>query len=217
MKDKEERNWQVADTKVFWGEIAPTDHVLQIYENDESFLCTLEGFVLSGLEAGECVVLIATPEHITALRERLSQKELSVVELIADDQLIFLDAEETLSKFMVNGWPEAMLFDETISAIVKRATNRNRSLRAFGEMVALLWAKGEKSATVHLEILWNRFCEMQRFCLFCAYPSNGFTQEVNFSAHTICCAHAKMISGDQKSSTNIFYKTVSQQQSGVVT
>lgn len=35
---------------------------------------------------------------------------------------------------MVNGWPEAMLFDETISAIVKPANNRNRSLPAFGEI-----------------------------------------------------------------------------------
>lgn len=161
-------------------------------------------------------MLIATAEHIRALRERLSIKELTVDKLIASDQLILLDAEETLSKFMVNGWPEARLFEETIMGIIKRATDKNRPVRAFGEIVAVLWAKGEKSATVHLETLWNRFCETQTLCLLCAYPKIGFTQDVNSSAHTICCAHSKMISGEQKSATKIFYKTAPQQPSGIV-
>ncbi|WP_343537271.1 MEDS domain-containing protein [Sphingobacterium thalpophilum] len=216
MKNKEKTEWKFAKTSIFWGEIAPTDHVVQIYENDESFLITLEGFVLSGLEAKESVVLIATPEHITALSERLSKTGVDVDTNIADDHLIFLNAEQTLSKFMVNGWPEPKLFEETIMAIIRRALDKNRPVRAFGEMVALLWSKGEKSATVHLEMLWNRFCEMQNLCLFCAYPKNGFTQDVNSSAHTICCAHAKMLSGTQKSTTKIFYKTAPQQPSGIV-
>lgn len=38
MTDKEQDGWQIAETSVFWGEIAPTEHVVQIYENDESFL-----------------------------------------------------------------------------------------------------------------------------------------------------------------------------------
>jgi hypothetical protein len=216
MENKEKDAWHIAETSVFWGEIAPTEHVVQIYENDESFLITLEGFVMSGLHANECVILIATAEHRTALSDRLSKKELAVDKLIADDQLILLDAEDTLSRFMINGWPEPKLFEETIMKIIKRATDKNRPVRAFGEMVALLWAKGEKSATVHLEALWNRFCEIQTLCLFCAYPKNGFTQDVNSSAHTICCAHSKMISGNQKSATKIFYKTAPQQASGIV-
>lgn len=177
---------------------------------------TLEGFVKSGLAAGECVVLIATASHVTALTERLSDKGFAVADLTADDQLILLDAEEILTQFMVNGWPEAKLFDQTVSRIIRRATDRNRPVRAFGEMVALLWAKGEKAATVHLEILWNRFCETQCFCLFCAYPRSGFTQDVNSSAHTICCAHAKMISGKHRSETKVFYKTAPQQPAGIV-
>jgi hypothetical protein len=199
--------WQIADPNVFWGEIAPAEHVLQIYENDASFLNTLQGFVSSGIAAGECVVLIATLAHINALTEKLTVAGFSVPELTADDQLILLDAEETLAKFMVNGWPEAQLFNQAVTGIIKRAKDRNRPVRAFGEMVALLWARGETAATVHLEILWNRFCETQAFCLFCAYPRTGFTQDVNSSAHTICCAHAKMISGEHKSSTKIFYKS----------
>jgi hypothetical protein len=200
----------MADARIFWGEIAPAEHVVQIYENDESFLTILEGFVSSGVTDGDCVVLIATAAHVTALTARLNKSGFAVADLVADDQLILLDADETLAQFMVNGWPEAQLFDRTVSAIIKRADDRKRPVRSFGEMVALLWAKGEKAATVHLEVLWNRFCETQAFCLFCAYPRNGFTQDVNSSAHTICCEHAKMISGAHKSATKFFYKTAPQ-------
>ncbi|MFC7525565.1 MEDS domain-containing protein [Parapedobacter sp. GCM10030251] len=216
MENRGNAKWQMADASVFWGEVAPAEHVVQIYESDESFMNTLEGFVSSGLAAGECVVLIATAAHVSALTGRLSDSGFAVADLTADDQLILLDAEEVLTQFMVNGWPEAKLFNQTVTRIIRRATDRNRPVRAFGEMVALLWAKGEKSATVHLEILWNRFCETQSFCLFCAYPRNGFTQDINSSAYTICCTHSKMISGESRSATKIFYKTAPEQLAGRV-
>jgi len=208
MAYSESTEWQTADHQIFWGELAPTEHVVQIYENDAVFLDLLEGFVTSGIIAGECVVLIATEVHLDALKSQLQLQGHNIAALSADDHLILLDAEETLSKFMVNGWPEGLLFNQTVSGIIERAHSKNRRVRAFGEMVALLWAKGKIAATVHLELLWNRFCETQAFCLLCAYPRKGFTQDINSSAHTICCAHSKMISGEHSSATKILYKTV---------
>ncbi len=57
---------------VFWGEIAPCEHVVQIYENDENFLDLLSGFVSGGVNAGECAVVIATAAHLAALDQRLA-------------------------------------------------------------------------------------------------------------------------------------------------
>ncbi|UUZ48116.1 hypothetical protein LP420_35145 [Massilia sp. B-10] len=37
-------------------------------------------------------------------------------------------------------------------------------------MVALLWANGEREATIRLEHLWARLCKSDEFDLFCAYP-----------------------------------------------
>ncbi|WP_299359219.1 MEDS domain-containing protein [Mucilaginibacter sp.] len=213
MKMPEDTQWMTADPQVFWGEIAPTDHVVQIYENDDAFLNLLLGFVSSGLNADECVVVIATTVHLTALTERLNREGYDVAVLSADKQLIRLDAEETLAKFMVNGWPDAQLFQQTVSRIIKRDNNKNRRVRAFGEMVALLWVQGQSAATIHLENLWNRFCETEAFCLFCAYPKTGFTQDIQASLDTICCAHSKMISGEHRSRTKVFYKTAHQQAS----
>jgi hypothetical protein len=91
------------------------------------------------------------------------------------------DAEVVLSKFMINGWPDEDLFMDVITDLMRKAKSEGRHVRAFGEMVAILWAKGLVGATVRLEHLWNKFCEKQTFSLFCAYPQSGFTQDAGES------------------------------------
>ena len=68
-----------------------------------------------------------------------------------------------------------------------------RRVRAFGEMVALLWAQGHTAAIVRLEHLWHRMCQERGFSLFCAYPRVGFTQDVDASIREICAAHSKVL------------------------
>lgn len=200
--------WKRAKTDIFWGEIAPCDHVVQIYENDHIFLDALSGFAAGGFNSGDCVIIIATANHLKGLEERLLDYNFDLKTLIAEDRYIPLDAEEVLSKFMVDGWPDIRLFMQTISSLINRGTSKNRKVRAFGEMVAILWAQGLNGATVHLEYLWNKFCEQNSFCLFCAYPKTGFTQNINDSIMNICGCHTKMIAGSEKQSEEVVYQTI---------
>jgi hypothetical protein len=204
--------WATSSNDVFWGEIAPCEHVVQIYENDEGFLDLLTGFVRGGVNAGECAVVIATAAHLEALDTRLVASGYTVSSLISKTQYIPLDAEETLSKFMVNDWPDENLFNQVISEVLIKAKGNSRKVRAFGEMVAILWAKGQVGATVRLEHLWNKFCETEAFCLFCAYPQSGFTQDASESVMHICSAHTKMITGVANSKTELLYKLVERKQ-----
>jgi MEDS: MEthanogen/methylotroph, DcmR Sensory domain len=197
--------WNRASADIFWGEIAPTDHVVQVYENDEIFLDTLAGFVGSGINAGDCVIVIATPIHLQLLYERLSSYAINVSTLVDDDRYIALDAEATLSKFMKQGWPDELLFNETISSIIQRGVSKGRRIKAFGEMVALLWANGHNGATVHLEHLWTKFCKKNKLSLFCAYPRAGFTEDINESINTICNCHNTVINGIEPHLTEVLY------------
>jgi hypothetical protein len=179
--------------EVFWGEIAPSEHLVQIYPNDSVFLDTLEGFVSGGLQVGESVVVIATPEHLDALNERLTAAGIKLDELIQRDQYIALDADRTLKKFMFRGWPDDILFASVVGDLLKRASAGGRRVRAFGEMVALLWTDGHTGATVRLEHLWHQLCQQKGFSLFCAYPRIGFTQDADMSIREICAAHSKTL------------------------
>jgi hypothetical protein len=202
--------WKQTSDQVFWGEIAPCEHVVQIYENDQAFLDLLSGYVTGGFNTGECVIVIATGPHLKGLEERLDDLGYNTSKFIFKNQFIPLDAEQTLSKFMVNGWPDENLFNHVVSELIVKAKENGRQVRAFGEMVAILWAKGHVGATVRLEQLWNKFCEQEAFALFCAYPQSGFTQDATESVLHICGAHSKMITGSPKGMTDLFYKNIQQ-------
>jgi hypothetical protein len=211
---KENKEWSQATDNVFWGEIAPCEHVVQIYENDEVFLDLLGGFVIGGLKNGECVIVIATGSHLKSLNKRLEEQGINLIDIMLNDQYIPLDATDTLSKFMIGDWPDENLFYITVSDLIARAKKQKRQVRAFGEMVAILWAKGNEGATVRLEHLWNKFAESEAFSLFCAYPKSGFTQDANESLMHICGAHSKMIAGVGKGTNEIFYQAVDKKKAG---
>ena len=191
--------------EIFWGEIAPCDHVLQIYENDEAFLSTLTGFVGAGINSGDSVIVIATHQHLQQLRKRLVSHALHLDLLIADNRCILLDAKEVLSQFIVNGWPDEERFGRVVKEIFDKARQRNRRVRAFGEMVAVLWAQGNAGATIQLEHLWNRFREKTPFSLFCAYPSAGFTNDLGNGIKDICKCHSLQVEGIKSSVTEVVY------------
>ena len=95
---------------------------------------------------------------------------------------------------MRQGWPDEELFRVAVNRILDRARgDDSRPVRAFGEMVAVLWAQGHSGATVRLEHLWHSLCREEAFALFCAYPRSGFTQDALESMREICAAHTKVL------------------------
>ena len=207
MMDKWE-GWQLSKPRDFWGEIAPCKHVLQIYENDDVLLNTLTSFVGDGINSNDCSIVIATDQHLNALNERLTAYGVNVDSLIKEDKYIPLDAGQTLLQFMRNDWPDESLFIELVSGLMERARLKNRNVRAFGEMVALLWAQGNKAATVHLEHLWTQYSHQHDITLFFAYPKSGFTDDAERSIHDICAAHSWVISGKSSDDQNIVHKNI---------
>jgi hypothetical protein len=200
-------DWRHTKANIFWGEIAPCDHVVQIYDTDSVFLDALAGFVGAGINANEACIVIATPAHLSALEERLTSLGISIAGLIDDKRYIPLDAEKLLSTFMVDGWPDEAKFNNTVASLLQGARGfHNRKIRAFGEMVAMLWAQGHTGATANLEHLWNKFVAKESFCLFCAYPKVGFTEDIADSIRHICSVHSKVIDGTAKQLTEIIYK-----------
>ena len=174
-------------------EKVPHCHEVQFYPDDGVLLDTLVRYVGRGLMAGEGVIVIATREHLRALEENLSAFTIGMATNRLTDAYIAIDAHEALAKFMVNRWPDDELFQEFVMGLVRRASARGRRVRAFGEMVALLWAQGNTAATVRLEYLWDNVCKLKSLPLFCAYPKAGFNQETSASLAEICAAHSRII------------------------
>ncbi|MDP9275804.1 MAG: MEDS domain-containing protein [Chloroflexota bacterium] len=56
-------------------------------------------------------------------------------------------------------------------------------MRVFGEMVALLWAEGDRNGALVLEELWNDLTRRLSFPLLCAYPASFFSTDAESVVH----------------------------------
>jgi PAS domain S-box-containing protein len=173
-------------------EMSESEHFVQFYETDAFLLDSLSGFIGTGLAKGDACIVLATKAHRESLEERLKSNGLDLVAAQTQGDYISLDAAEALSKLMVDGLPDPELFALVVGDLVMRAAEGRHHVRAFGELVALLWADGNRVAAIRLEELWNDLGKLHPFSLFCAYPMHGFKMyEVEFTE--ICNRHSQVI------------------------
>jgi hypothetical protein len=181
------------DSRIFWAEMSPCEHVVQIYGDDRVFLDGLEGYVGNGLRAGESAIVIATAMHLHGLENRLRANGIDVESVRARHRYVPRLAEDVLASFMEKDWPDEARFVAVMGELLDQARGgEDRKVRAFGEMVAILWARGNHAATIHLELLWSKLCATERFPLFCAYPRDTFSRNATESIVEICRIHSRL-------------------------
>jgi signal transduction histidine kinase/CheY-like chemotaxis protein len=154
--------------------IAENGHAVQFYEHEAYLLDSVTDYIGSALAAESAGILIATLPHRDGVAQRLSARGLDVVGAGAQGRYVALDAGETLARFMVDGWPDPARFDDTVGSLISKTRERAPQVHAFGEMVALLWAEGNREAAIRLEELWNELSTRLPFSLLCAYPIEVF-------------------------------------------
>jgi hypothetical protein len=172
----------------FWGTSSPREHLIEVYKSESAFIDGLVAFASDGLAAGEAFVMLATAEHRDAVEQALRERGHD----LDADTFVALDAESTLARFMVDGEPDAKCFEAVIGAVLARASAGGRPVRAFGEMVALLWMEGRREATLRVEQLWNEVLRRHPLSLFCAYPRLDATREITEDFAHVCAAHSQV-------------------------
>src|SRR5690242_16464099 len=108
----------------------PHDHAVHIYADDFAIGQEMMRFVREGVMLGESVIVVASNsrcEPLAAWRDTLSARDA--------DSLLLVDASDALTQFMVAGSPDPALLEATMGAVVARAAEGGRAVRAFGEMV----------------------------------------------------------------------------------
>ncbi|HEY4876600.1 MAG TPA: MEDS domain-containing protein [Puia sp.] len=202
-------DWHHINIDLFWAEQACSDHVVQVYENDETLINSLSKFVIGGIRMGDPSIIIATESHLHDLKNSIKDQGFDL-EILQEQNLILpFDAWDVLSKFMINNWPDDSLFEKTISEIIDKVPLDSKKIRAFGEMVSILWDEELHGATIYLEHLWNKFCSQHPLCLLCAYPKKAFQDNYASSLQHICKSHSKMIETVENDSSEITYRNTS--------
>jgi signal transduction histidine kinase len=164
-------------------------HLVQFYE-EEAFLFDVVGtFIADGLMSGEPVVVIATEEHRRGFTASLAARGLDA------GGVVFLDAADTMAQFMDGALPDEQRFMTAIGGVLEQAlaSSPKTRIRAYGEMVDLLWREGNPEGAIRLEELWNDIGALYSFTLLCAYPMGNFYKESDGSLfEEVCHTHGRV-------------------------
>ena len=180
-----------------WRETHEFEHFVQFCETDEFLITSVGKFISAGLMEGDTCIVLGTQAHRDGFDEYLKAEGLTVSVARARGRYISLDAAATLSQILVDGSIDPTCFYRVIGEIIQQAVKSSRNVRVFGELVALLWAEGNREAAIHLEELWNELSRHYPFSLYCAYPMQGFDGEAYGTEFAeICQQHGRVIPGE---------------------
>jgi signal transduction histidine kinase len=172
------------------------NHAVQFYENDDYLCDAVASFIAQGLAEVQPIVVIVAAEHRAGITARLAAHGYDYDRVQASGQLMDLDAHHAVTLFMRDGMPDADLFRETIGRIIgdRLQAHRNSTVRAYGEMVDVLWRDGNAAGALRLEELWNDLADQHSFSLLCAYAIANFYKISDADYFDrICSAHTQVI------------------------
>src|SRR6476659_8463365 len=127
----------------------PCRHVVQLYGEDAQLLRERAGrFLGDGLALGEPALVIASARHCDAFVCQLAEDHHDPIEAIRTGRLVLMDAARLLQDLTTDGRLSWEAFDRAAGGAVRAllaATGAVR-LRAYGEMVGMLWQAGRAKA-----------------------------------------------------------------------
>jgi hypothetical protein len=188
----------VSEAVTNWPELlhepAGGEHFVQVYQDELFLVEAVAEYIGTGLRRGDGVIIIAIPSHRAAFVQALENDGYAAREATSRGQLVLLDAEETLAKFTTRGMPEWQAFHAVVGGAIAKLRLEYPKVRAYGEMVDVLWQRGQRDAAIRLEEYWNDLAKLQTFSLLCAY----YLDHLDASAYTgplecLCKVHTHLI------------------------
>jgi MEDS: MEthanogen/methylotroph, DcmR Sensory domain/Histidine kinase-like ATPase domain len=166
---------------------APHDHVVQFYGHDGELTAAVVPYLAGALDASGPAIVIATPAHRRAIATGLGPGAAGVS---------WLDADEAMAGLLLDGHVAGPRFDKLIGDVVREAaaTAAGRPVRAYGEIVARMWAAGYVTAALELEDRWNDLALEVGFSLYCAYPLAAMETAGDAEAlRAVCGQHSAVV------------------------
>jgi hypothetical protein len=159
---------------------APSDHIVQLYQDEEFLNRAVCRFAGAGFANGEGIILFPTLPHWNAMRPRLEAEGVDVQAAQERGQLTVVDANQLLPRFMRNAMPDSPLFNDALVDILGQARAGNyQRVRLWGEMVDVLWERGDVAASMSLEDLFDQLGKKREFSIFCSFLMDNFNGDVH--------------------------------------
>ena len=170
-----------ADWDRLLADAGPSDHVVQLYQDQDFLNRAVCRFAGAALANGEGLILVPTVKHWNAFRPRLIAEGIDVEAAQKRGQLTIVDADETLPRFMRGAMPDSPVFLGLAADVIARARGGSRyeKVRWWGEMVNILWERGDVAASMNLEDLFDQLAHKHDIAIFCSFLMDNFDGEIH--------------------------------------
>lgn len=176
----------------------PHVHAVSVYAHDQEVVDELARFIADGILQEGRAVVVATPEHRTALVETLRGMGLDPDQPPVAGHLVLLDAKQTLQSFTTPSGFDRSRFHTRVGQVVIDAGADGKPVRVFGEMVGLLWELGDVQGAITLEAMWNDLIPQVGFDLMCAYPAALIETSSLVDVRAVCDQHTSVRAPEQQ-------------------
>ena len=182
------------NTNQAWQDVltnpAAGSHIVQVCQNKALQVEVITRYVKEGLLNDEAVIIIATSALRKAVRAKMDALGLDVHTFKSQGQIKFFDAEFLLSGFLIDGVLEEQAFQEFVGIPIQAAQLKFGKVRAFGEMVDVLWKNDQQDLAIELEGWWSELCDKNELMLLCTYLLDSLDpNSYDNSLERICKCH----------------------------
>ena len=159
----------------------PCHHIVQLYQDQDFLHRAVCRFAHAGFAKGEGVILVSTLPHWNSIGARLEAEGVDVEAARKRGQLTVVDADELLPIFMRDAMPDPDIFPGVFGEVVgqARARGRNQRVRVWGEMVNVLWERGDVAASMNLEDQFDQLGKKRDIAIFCSFLMDNFNGDVH--------------------------------------
>lgn len=174
--------------------ISSAPHFVQVCQNLTSQAEILTQYIIEGLTNGEGIVIIARVGLRKALSAKFKDLGLDLNDLKAQGKIRIFDADFMLSLFNFDDTVDRAAFEKCVLPPVLETKLKFGKVRAFGEMVDILWKDGWQDLAIELEGWWGEICEEHNLMLLCTYLLESLDPaEYNHSLKRICNTHNHLV------------------------
>jgi anti-sigma regulatory factor (Ser/Thr protein kinase) len=174
------------------GTAATHGHAVAFHDTDGDAVDAVAAYLAAGLRHDERVVAVATDAHLGVLDRSLRDHGLDLDAARAEGRFVELDATRTVETMMVGGSVDRRRFLDLVDGVLHRAAG-GRPVRIFGEMVAVLWQRGQVDAALELEDQWNELAADREFTLLCGYLVDALAEATLAEVGRVCEAHSELV------------------------
>lgn len=150
---------------------ARATHVVHFYSDDAELIGSVADFLAPAFDAEHGVLVVATDRHRLDLRAELRMRGIDLAAAEKFGRALGLDASATLRTILRAGSLDRDAFERVIGGAIDKVGAGSGQTRVYGELVSLLWLRGDAHGAVALEDAWNDLLARRGITLLCGYPS----------------------------------------------